>query len=201
MGKWIGILLLATLGTVVRAADYPSEQGILQVDEMIGGLEHPWSLTFLPDDQGLLITERPGRLRRLDASGRLSPPIDGVPAVYARGQGGLLDVALSPDFKQDRQVYLAYAEAGDGKAGTAVGRGRLSDDGARLEDFQRFFQQQPKLSTGIHFGARLVFDRDATCSSPWAKTISAPPPRTWTSCRASWCACTPMAACRRTTPS
>lgn len=160
MGKWIGILLLATLGTVVQAADYPSEQGILQVDEMIGGLEHPWSLTFLPDDQGLLITERPGRLRQLDASGRLSPPIDGVPAVYARGQGGLLDVALSPDFKQDRLVYLAYAEAGDGKAGTAVGRGRLSDDGARLEDFQRFFQQQPKLSTGIHFGARLVFDRD-----------------------------------------
>lgn len=160
MGKWIGILLLATLGTVVQAADYPSEQGILQVDEMIGGLEHPWSLTFLPDDQGLLITERPGRLRRLDASGRLSPPIDGVPAVYARGQGGLLDVALSPDFKQDRLVYLAYAEASDGKAGTAVGRGRLSDDGARLEDFQRFFQQQPKLSTGIHFGARLVFDRD-----------------------------------------
>lgn len=160
MGKWIGILLLATLGTVVRAADYPSEQGILQVDEMIGGLEHPWSLAFLPDDQGLLITERPGRLRRLDASGRLSPPIDGVPVVYARGQGGLLDVALSPDFKEDRLVYLAYAEAGDGKAGTAVGRGRLSDDGARLEDFQRLFQQQPKLSTGIHFGARLVFDRD-----------------------------------------
>lgn len=160
MGKWIGILMLATLGTVVQAADYPSEQGILQVDEMIGGLEHPWSLTFLPDDQGLLITERPGRLRQLDASGRLSPPIDGVPAVYARGQGGLLDVALSPDFKQDRLVYLAYAEAGDGKAGTAVGRGRLSDDGARLEDFQRFFQQQPKLSTGIHFGARLVFDCD-----------------------------------------
>lgn len=160
MGKWIGILLLATLGTVVQAADYPSEQGILQVDEMIGGLEHPWSLAFLPDDQGLLITERPGRLRRLDASGRLSPPIDGVPAVYTRGQGGLLDVALSPDFKEDRLVYLAYAEAGDGKAGTAVGRGRLSDDGRRLENFQRFFQQQPKLSTGIHFGARLVFDRD-----------------------------------------
>ena len=158
MGKWIGILLL--LAGLARAADYPSEQGTLQVDEVIGGLEHPWSLAFLPNDQGLLITERPGRLRLLKIGGRLSPPIDGVPAVYARGQGGLLEVALSPQFAQDRLVYLAYAEAGDGKAGTAVGRGRLSDDGARLENFQRIFQQQPKLSTGIHFGARLVFDRD-----------------------------------------
>ena len=160
MGKWIGILLLAGLSASALASDYPSELGIVQIEEMVGGLEHPWSMTFLPGDEGLLITERPGRLRRLDVEGTLSAPLEGVPAVYARSQGGLLDVALSPTFNEDRLVYLAYAEAGDGKAGTAVGRGRLTDDGTRLEDFQRIFQQQPKLSTGIHFGARLVFDRD-----------------------------------------
>ncbi|HLT03373.1 MAG TPA: PQQ-dependent sugar dehydrogenase [Pseudomonas sp.] len=160
MHKWMGILLLAGLGAAAQAADYPSEQGTLRVEERVGGLEHPWSMAFLPGDEGLLITERPGRLRLLGVDGTLSAPLAGVPAVYARGQGGLLDVALSPDFAEDRLVYLAYAEAGDGKAGTAVGRGRLSDNGDRLEGFQRLFQQQPKLSTGIHFGARLVFDRD-----------------------------------------
>lgn len=83
-----------------------------------------------------------------------------MPAVFASGQGGLLDVQLSPDFRQDRLVYLSYAEAGeDGKAGTAVGRGRLSEDGGRLEQFEVIFRQQPKLSTGVHFGSRLVFDR------------------------------------------
>ena len=153
------ILLLAGWLGLATAAEYRSELGTLQVEELVGGLEHPWSLAFLPDGQGLLITERPGRLRLLDGRGALSAPLAGLPQVYAVGQGGLLDVALSPQFARDRLVYLSYAEAGDGKAGTAVGRGRLSADGRRLEDFQRIFQQQPKLSTGLHFGARLVFDR------------------------------------------
>src|SRR5690606_24802278 len=100
------------------------------------GLEHPWSLAFLPDG-GMLITERAGRLRYRDAQGRLSTPLAGVPQVYAHGQGGLLDVVLSPDFREDRLVYLSYAEADDtGKAGTTVGRGRLADDSASLDDFQ-----------------------------------------------------------------
>lgn len=159
------LCLLALLCTVlltpaVQAAQYSSEKGPLQVDQMAGGLEHPWALAFLPDGQGMLITERPGRLR-LFADGQLSGPLDGVPRVFARGQGGLLDVALSPQFAADRLVYLSYAEAGDdGQAGTAVGRGRLSADLRRLEDFRVIFRQQPKLSTGIHFGSRLVFDRD-----------------------------------------
>jgi Glucose/sorbosone dehydrogenases len=80
--------------------------------------------------------------------------------VYASGQGGLLDVVLSPTFSEDRLVYLSYAEAGDGAAGTAVGRGRLSNEADALEDFQVIFRQQPKLSSGAHFGSRLVFDRD-----------------------------------------
>lgn len=90
----------------------------------------------------------------------MSQPLRGVPKVFAVGQGGLLDVVLSPDFAEDRLVYLAYAEEGDGAAGTAVGRGKLSADAMALEGFEVIFRQQPKLSSGTHFGSRLVFDRD-----------------------------------------
>ena len=128
-----------------------------QVTEVARGLEHPWGLAFLPDGS-MLITERPGRLRLLDKSGRLSAPLAGVPTVEADGQGGLLDVVLSPGFAQDRRVYLSYAEAGGGKAGTAVGYGRLATDNRSLTDFKVIFRQEPKLSTGNHFGSRLVFD-------------------------------------------
>ena len=151
-------------GPVSAAApkELQSEQGTLEVTTITQGLEHPWALAFLPDRQGMLVTERPGNLRVVGADGKLSAPIDGVPKVWAKGQGGLLDVVLSPDFKQDRLVYLSYAEgvgAGE-KAGTAVGRGRLSDDLKTLKDFNVIFRQEPKLSVGNHFGSRLVFDRD-----------------------------------------
>lgn len=134
-------------------------QGSLQVEELVAGLEHPWSLAFLPEGQGLLVSERPGRLRRVMPGGGLSAPLDGVPRVFAQGQGGLLDIALSPQFGEDRWVYLSYAERGaQGRAGTAVGRGRLSADLRALEDFQVIFRQQPQLSFGTHFGSRLAFD-------------------------------------------
>ncbi|MCO7262184.1 PQQ-dependent sugar dehydrogenase [Dickeya zeae] len=123
-------------------------------------LDHPWSLAFLPDDQGLLLTERSGQLRRWRAGKGLSAPIGGVPAVFAHSQGGLLDVVLSPNFRQDRRVYLSYAEAGpQGLAGTAVGFGVLSDDMQRLNHFTVIFRQLPKRSTGAHFGGRMVFDK------------------------------------------
>ncbi|CDZ94243.1 PQQ-dependent sugar dehydrogenase [Pseudomonas saudiphocaensis] len=140
---------------------YDSELGRISVEEVAKGLKYPWALAFLPGDGGMLVTERPGRLRLIDAQGRLSEPLEGVPQVFAEGQGGLLDVQLSPDFDSDRLVYLSYAQKGDeGKAGTAVGRGWLADDRRSLEDFTVIFEQQPKLSTGLHFGARLVFDRE-----------------------------------------
>src|SRR5690606_25725904 len=140
--------------------EYPSEQGTLTVTELLTGLDHPWSLAFLPKGTAALITEKPGRLRLWDASSGLSDPIQGVPEVYARSQGGLLDVALAPDFAQSRHVYLSYAEMGDeGRAGTAVGYGRLSEDGLKLDGFTVIFRQAPKLSTGAHFGSRLVFDK------------------------------------------
>lgn len=153
------VLLMPPTSAQVR--EYPSEHGSLQVSQLVAGLEHPWSLAFLPNRQGLLVTERPGRLRLVSLQGELSEPIEGVPAVYARSQGGLLDVALSPEFATDRWVYLSYAEAGDGQyAGTAVGRAKLSADKRRLEGFEVIFRQLPKLSSGVHFGSRLVFDRD-----------------------------------------
>ncbi|MBN3965734.1 PQQ-dependent sugar dehydrogenase [Pseudomonas gregormendelii] len=139
-----------------------SELGTLEVTTLTQGLEHPWALAFLPDRQGMLVTERPGNLRLVTVDGKLSAPISGVPDVWAKGQGGLLDVVLSPDFKQDRTVYLSYAEGGGkgDKAGTAVGRGQLSADLKTLENFKVIFRQEPKLSVGNHFGSRLVFDRD-----------------------------------------
>lgn len=161
---------LAGLPLAVSAAEaakqYKSELGTVTVTQLAEGLDHPWALAFLPDQKGILVTERSGDLLLLGVDGKAGKPISGVPQVWANGQGGLLDVVLSPDFGKDRLVYLAYAE-GNGKsaaegdqAGTAVGRGRLSADLSRLEDFNVIFRQQPKLSVGNHFGARLVFDRE-----------------------------------------
>lgn len=152
-------LLLGLLATAQAAPRLDSVHGPLVLQEVAGGLEHPWALAFLPQGQGLLVSERAGRLRRVLDDGRVLAPLRGVPAVFARGQGGLLDIALSPRFPTDRLLYLAYAEQGaDGLAGTVVGRGRLSADLTALEAFQVIFRQQPRLSNGIHFGARLAFD-------------------------------------------
>ena len=129
-----------------------------QVD-VARGLEHPWGLAFLPDGR-MLVTERPGRLRLVSKDGQLSQPLTGVPKVLARGQGGLLDVALSPTFAQDRLVYLSFAEPGDAGGGTAVARGRLGDSG--LDDTRVVWRQQPKVAGYNHWGSRLVFRSDGT---------------------------------------
>ncbi|WP_442108644.1 PQQ-dependent sugar dehydrogenase [Pseudomonas sp. NUPR-001] len=163
---WIPTLLTAALLPLLAHAaperQLKSEEGSITVSTLAEGLRHPWALAFLPEGKGMLVTERVGNLRIVSPEGKVGAPLGGVPQVWAEGQGGLLDVMLSPDFKQDRMVYLSYAEQGgeDGKAGTAVGRGRLSSDLAKLEDFTVIFRQQPKLSNGIHFGSRLVFDRE-----------------------------------------
>lgn len=162
---WLLTLTAAALFPLLAHAAspqrFPSEEGTVTVDTLADGLRNPWSLAFLPGGKDMLVTERPGNLRIVNAEGKVGPPIGGVPKVWAEGQGGLLDVVLSPEFGKDRTVYLSYAEEGsDGKAGTAVGRGQLSTDRARLENFTVIFRQQPKLSEGNHFGSRLVFDRD-----------------------------------------
>jgi len=138
-------------------AQFRTRHGPVTVATVAGGLRNPWGLAFLPDGR-MLVTERPGRLRVVSADGRLSEPLGGVPTVAAVGQGGLLDVALDPDFARNRLVYLSYAEPGDGGQGTAVARGRLG--ATSLENVEVIFRQLPKVGGGLHFGSRLVFGRD-----------------------------------------
>ncbi|WP_426809031.1 PQQ-dependent sugar dehydrogenase [Pseudomonas sp. WOUb67] len=162
---WLTTLAAAALMPLLAQAaaeqQFRSEEGTLTVSTLADGLRNPWALAFLPGGKDMLVTERAGNLRLVNAEGKVGAPISGVPKVWAEGQGGLLDVVLSPEFDKDRTLYLSYAEEGnDGKAGTAVGRGQLSEDRARLENFSVIFRQQPKLSVGNHFGSRLVFDRD-----------------------------------------
>jgi glucose/arabinose dehydrogenase len=109
----------------------------------------------------MLVTERGGNLRFVSDAGGLSDPISGVPEVVARGQGGLLDVALHPGFAENRLVYLTFSEAGDGNAnGTAIARGVLSQDMTTLDGLEVVFRQQPKVASNAHFGSRIVFDND-----------------------------------------
>jgi glucose/arabinose dehydrogenase len=136
-----------------------STSGLVRAETVARGLEHPWGLAFLPDGR-LLVTERPGRLRIVARDGTLGNPLGGVPRVVARGQGGLLDVALDPKFADNRLVYLSYAEPGHDGAGTAVARGRLGD--SALEDVRVIYRQLPKVEGSAHFGSRLVFARDGT---------------------------------------
>lgn len=136
-----------------------TESGPVQVETVLTGFRHPWALAFLPDGR-MLVTERPGWLRVIGLDGAISEPLRGVPAVLAEGQGGLLDVAVGPDFASDRRIYLSYAEPGEGGASTAVARGRLGDGG--LEDVEVVFRQLPKMAGSKHFGSRLAFAPDGS---------------------------------------
>jgi glucose/arabinose dehydrogenase len=130
-------------------------EGRIKVETVVEGLAHPWGLAFLTDGR-MLVTERPGRLRIVSSAGAISEPLSGIPEVYAVGQGGLLDVALDPDFTSNRRVYVAYSEPGGAGASTAVARGTLTDD--CLKDV--IFRQVPKVDGGAHFGGRLAFSPD-----------------------------------------
>jgi aldose sugar dehydrogenase len=163
----VGVVLSASLllvtfvqGGAPRSPTPNSLKDTLRADTVVSGLEHPWGLVFLPDGR-MLVTERPGRLRIASMNGRLSPPLSGVPKVLASGQGGLLDVALDPKFSENGLVYLSYAEPhNDGTAGTAVARGRFSEQG--LQDVRVIYRQSPTVEGNLHFGSRLVFGRDGT---------------------------------------
>ncbi|HZT48731.1 MAG TPA: PQQ-dependent sugar dehydrogenase [Hyphomicrobiaceae bacterium] len=135
-----------------------------KVETFARGLEHPWGLAFLPDGR-LLVTERPGRLRIVGADGMLSPSLQGVPKVYASGQGGLLDVQVAPDFATSGTVFLSYAEPREGsKNGTSVARAKLVGDetGGRLEDVRVIFRQEPSYASSNHFGSRIVLTGDGS---------------------------------------
>lgn len=151
------IASLLALGLAMPAAAQPTVRTIAQ------GLAHPWALAFLPDGS-YLVTERPGTLRVVEAGGRIRPPLQGVPAVQARGQGGLLDLALDRDFASNRTLYFCYAEpSADGRtAGTALARARLNEDATQLQDLRVIFQQSPKVSGGHHYGCRIAEAPDGT---------------------------------------
>lgn len=146
----------APQGPADKSPTPPANTTGVTAETFATGLEHPWALEFLPDGR-LLVTERPGRLRIVSATGELSPPVTGVPDVKAESQGGLLDVALDPQFASNSMIYLSYAEPGaDGTSGTSVARGTLV--GNALQNVQVIYRQEPKVQSGGHYGSRLVFD-------------------------------------------
>lgn len=130
-----------------------------QLITLTENLEHPWAVEPLPDGR-LLVTERPGRMRIVSADGALGEPLEGLPRVDARDQGGLLDVALSPSFEKDRTIFWSFSEPREGGNGTSVARGVLSSDERRLEQVRVIFRAMPTYDGTMHFGSRLVFDED-----------------------------------------
>jgi glucose/arabinose dehydrogenase len=160
-----GLLIACTDNAATQQAQAPQSptpepvEAPVKTSVVAEGLEHPWGLEFLPDGR-ILVTERPGRLRIVANDGTLSKPLAGVPEVYTSSQGGLLDVALSPDFEADRLVYLSYSEPDGDVAGTAVARGRLGRDG--LRNVKVIWRQTPKTKSSNHWGSRIVFRPDGT---------------------------------------
>ena len=135
------------------------DAGTLRTETVADGLVHPWGVEPLPGG-GYLVTERVGRLQHVAADGTMTE-VQGVPEVVARRQGGLLDVALVPDFETSREIYLTYSKPqGSGDAATAVASARLSDDAASLEEVSDLYVQTPPSPTAMHFGSRVVPDGD-----------------------------------------
>jgi glucose/arabinose dehydrogenase len=147
-------LLIAT-GTRGENSSFASSAGQLDVQTVATGLVNPWSLAFLPDGR-MLVTERPGRIRIVTQKGQLSPPLKGVPEAWASGQGGMLDVIIDKSFAQNGIVYFCFAERASGGGRTAVARAKLDDGNDRLEDVKIIFRQDGPLSSGNHYGCRIV---------------------------------------------
>lgn len=157
----IALAAIASLSLIVSSAlaqqTIRTEAAAIRVVTIAKGLENPWGFGFLPDGR-LLVTERPGRMRVISKDGRLSPPLENLPAVFASGQGGLLDVRLDPDFATNRTLYFTYAEPGEGGASTALASARFAE--TRLDNVKVLFRQEPKMSGGNHFGSRVVIGGD-----------------------------------------
>jgi glucose/arabinose dehydrogenase len=151
-----------TPATAVQTKAPAAPESRVTVETVAEGLDHPWAIQFLPGRR-LLVTELPGRMRIVNRDGRLSGPIANVPRVFAEGQGGLLDVALAPDFEDSRIIYFSFSEPREGGGnGTSVARARLaeSDGRARLEELRVIFRQLPPFRSNVHFGSRIVIARD-----------------------------------------
>ena len=153
------ILLTATFviatGTRGELTEFPSSAGALEVRTFARGLVNPWSLAFLPGGK-MLVTERPGRMRIVSAEGQLSPPLKGVPDVWASGQGGLLDVIIDKSHAQNKTIYFCFAERTSGGGRTAIARAKLNDGSGRLDETKIIFRQEGPLSSGNHYGCRIA---------------------------------------------
>jgi glucose/arabinose dehydrogenase len=143
---------------VVVQDDVPAQVGFRK-DLLVTGLEHPWGMAFLPNGD-LLITERPGRLRLVRGDRLLADPVAGVPAVFASGQGGLLDICLHPRFAENRKVYFTYAHGTSKANRTRVAAAAF--DGKRLENWKVVFEVAVSKSGSQHFGSRLLWMPDET---------------------------------------
>jgi len=133
----------------------------LDVTVVAEGLEIPWAFEFLPDNR-ILVTERPGNLRIIGLDGKISAPAKGLPKVDFGSQGGLLDVALDPEFATNKTIYWTYAEPREGGNGTALAKGVLNESasGLSVENVQVIFRQMPTFKSDFHFGSRIVFAPD-----------------------------------------
>ncbi len=165
MGVLAALAIAAHVEAAPTSAPAPATPNAVNAETVAKGLAHPWGLQFL-DDGRMLVTERPGRLRVVTRDGTLGEPIANVPEVAATGQGGLLDVALAPDFASSRTIYLSFAEPREGgAAATAVAKATLVLDekgSGRLEGVTKIFQQEPPKKSSHHFGSRIVFTTDGT---------------------------------------
>jgi glucose/arabinose dehydrogenase len=152
------LVFLSVIGPAcgAEARQLRSEKHNFNVVRLVEGLQNPWSIAWLPDGR-MLVTERPGRLRIVSKDFKLDPkPIEGLPKIIVGGQGGLFDVAVHPNYKENGWIYISYSGPGDGGHGTELMRAKL--DGYRLIEPQVLFRLQPKSGTGFHFGGRIVFD-------------------------------------------
>ncbi len=164
LGLALSALLLAAApagGVAAQPITAQSEAGPFRVIEVTSGLQVPWGLALLPDGR-MLVTERAGRMRLVGVGGELSAPIEGVPTVYAQGQGGLLDVVAGPGFEQDRMIYFSYSQPTGRGVRTAVARAQLDVERLRLDGVEVIFVQNEDPPGRHHFGSRLVFARDGT---------------------------------------
>lgn len=150
------VCTLFCLGLQLSSTGAVSQE--LRAQVITNELVHPWALAFLPS-QRMLVTERPGRLRLIEADGRLGPSITGVPTVATGGQGGLLDVLLDSQFALNRTLYLCFSEPGPGGNSTALMRATLSAHESALENTRVIFSQRPKVASQLHFGCRMAEGR------------------------------------------
>lgn len=147
------------VGLLAASFMAPASAQQARAETVASGLAHPWAVAFI-DEGRFLVTERAGRMRVVEADGKIGPPLGGVPAVAAGGQGGLLDVVTDSGFARNRQVYFCFSEPGAGGNSTALAQARLSQDRSRLEEVQVLFSQKPKVQSQMHFGCRIVEARD-----------------------------------------